>query len=215
MTLPTNGITPDIIRAVMPPSDATMAWRQERAARLVHEVAGLMPADAPQARIAAEIVIAREAADASFAQANTPGLAMEQVCRLRRIASVLLNSAAVLERTLVRHQQKPAPFFGTVLAEGIDIAALAAGWGGPGSRPDGGAGGSASAGRGRDAGSTPAWTTSRLDQEPGWTLDVVRPRRVDDGAGEDNLGDNAGAAEFRAAERAGGKAASDAGPARL
>jgi hypothetical protein len=46
-------------------------------------------------------------------------------------------------------------------------------------------------------------------------LDVVRPRRVDDGAGEDNLRDNAGAAEFRAGERAGGTAASDAAPARL
>jgi hypothetical protein len=325
MTLPSNGITPDIIRAAMPPyqlstdllaamlaavpappPDATMAWRQVRAARLVHEVAGQMPADAPQARIAAEIVIAREAADGSIARANTPGLAVEQVCRLLRIASVLLNSAAVLERSLVRHQQKPAPFFGTVLAEGIDVAALAAGWGGAGSRPDGAegprAGGGASAegaaavgmagttpgtsargqglpamtvgvgesgaaaeadrgdgpaaaeagrgdspaamagacgdspdaaegesgdspavtvgrrapaGAGRDAGSTPAWTTSRLDQGPGWMLDVVRPRRVDDGAGEDNLGDNAGAAEFRAGERAGGTAASDAAPARL
>src|SRR5208283_5800660 len=82
MTLPSNGITPEIIRAVMPPyelsndllaamlaavaappPEATMAWRQERAGRLVHEVSGLMPANAPQARIAAEIVIAREAAD--------------------------------------------------------------------------------------------------------------------------------------------------------
>ena len=160
MTIPSNGITQEVIRAVMPPYElstdllaamlaavpapppaATMAWRQERATRLVHEVAGLMPADAPQARIAAEIVIAREAADGCAARANTPGLAVEQVCRLLRIASVLLNSSAVLERTLARHQQKPAPFFGTVLAEGIDIAALAAGWGGAGSRPDGGEGG--------------------------------------------------------------------------
>src|SRR5208282_423982 len=306
MTLPTNGITQEVIRAAMPPyhlsadllaamlaavpappSDATTAWRQERAARLVHEVAGLMPADAPQARIAAEIVIAREAADASFARANTPGLAVEQVCRLLRIASTLMNSAAVLERSLARHQQKPAPFFGTVLAEGIDVAALAAGWGGAGSWPDGGevarAGGGASAegaaavgmamtagagesgaaaetdrgdgpaaaeadrgdgpataegacgdspdaaegesgdspavtvgrrapvGAGRDAGSTPAWTTSRLDEGTGWTLDVVRPRPVDDGAGDGVLRDNAGAAEFRV----GGKAASDAAPGRV
>jgi hypothetical protein len=309
MTLPTNGITPDIIRTAMPPYQlstdllaamlaavpappqaATMAWRQVRAGRLVHEVAGLMPADAPQARIAAEIVIAREAADGSIARANAPGLAVEQVCRLLRIGSVLLNSAAVLERSLVRHQQKPAPFFGAVLADGIDVAALAAGWGGAGSRPDGeevaragggapaegaaavgtamtaGAGESgaaaeadrgdgpataeggsgdssgamagacgdspdaaegesgdspavtvgrrAPAGRGRDAGSTPESTTSRLGQGLGWALDVVRLRRVDDGAGEDNLGDNAGAAEFRAAGRAGSKAASDAAPAR-
>jgi hypothetical protein len=215
---------------------------------------------------------------------------VEQVCRLRRIASALTHSAAVLERSLVRHQQEPAPFFGTVLAEGIDVAALAAGWGGAGSRPDGeevaragggapaegaaavgtamtaGAGESgaaaeadrgdgpataeggsgdssgamagacgdspdaaegessdspgvtvgrrAPAGAGRGAGSTPESTTSRLGQGLGWALDVVRLRRVDDGAGEDNLGDNAGAAEFRAAGRAGGKAASDAAPAR-
>ncbi|HXR36341.1 MAG TPA: hypothetical protein VN754_10355 [Candidatus Binataceae bacterium] len=304
MTLSSNGITPEVIRAVMPPyelstdllaamltavaappPEATMAWRQIRAGRLVHEVAGLMPANAPQARIAAEIVIAREAADGSIARANTPGLAVEQVYRLLRVGSVLWNSAAGLERSLVRHQQTPAPFFGTVLADGIDIAALAAGWGGAGSRPDGGevprAGGGASAvgmaglipgstpgtnargqglpgtamtvgagesgdaaeadrgdspdaaegesgdspavtvgrrapaGARRDAGSTPAWTTSRLDQGPGWTLDVVRPRRVDDGAGDGVLRDNAGAAEFRAAERAGGKAASDAAPGRV
>jgi hypothetical protein len=323
MTLPSNGITPEVVHAAMPPYElstdllaamlaavpappptATMAWRQVRAGRLVHEVAGLMPANAPQARIAAEIVIAREAADGSIARSNTPGLAVEQVCRLLRIGSTLMNSAAVLERSLVRHQQKPAPFFGTVLAEGIDVAALAAGWGDLGSRPDGGAGGGASAegaaavgmaglipgstpgtsargqglpgtamtvgvpamtagagesgaaaeagrgdspaamvgacgdspdaaegesgdspaatvgrrapaGPGRDAGSTPAWTTSRLDRGPGWTLDVVRPRRVDDGAGDGVLRDNAGAAEFRAGERAGGTAASDAAPARL
>jgi hypothetical protein len=73
----------------------------------------------------------------------------------------------------------------------------------------------APAGRGRDAGSTPAWTTSRLEQGPGWTLDVVRPRPVDGGAGDGVLRDNAGAAEFRTGERAGSTAASDAAPARL
>ena len=51
-----------------PPPDAMMAWRQQRAARLVPEVAGLMLVDAPQARIAAEIVIVREAIDDTFGQ---------------------------------------------------------------------------------------------------------------------------------------------------
>jgi len=73
----------------------------------------------------------------------------------------------------------------------------------------------APASAGRDAGSTPAWTTSRLDQGPGWTLDVVRPRPADDSAGDGVLRDNVGAAEFRATERAGSKAASDAAPERL
>ena len=157
MTLPTNGITAEVIRDMMPPyqlntdllaamlaavppppRDATMAWRQARCARLVHEVAGLMPANAPQARIAAEIVIVREAAEDTLARAGVAGLAVEQVCRLRRTASALLASVAALERSLVRHQQKPVPFFGTVLADGIDIAAIAAGWGGAGPRDFGG-----------------------------------------------------------------------------
>jgi hypothetical protein len=153
MTPPTNGITPEVIREVMPPYElsadllaaafasipppppgATQAWRQERAARLVQEIAGLMPADAPQARIAAQILIVREATDDTFARVNTPGLTVEQICRLRRIGGALTVSAAVLERVLWRHQQRPVPFFGTVLPDAIDVAALAAGWGGPGLR---------------------------------------------------------------------------------
>jgi hypothetical protein len=155
MSLPSNGITPEVIREMMPPyqlsadllaatlaavpappPDATVAWRLERVTRLVQEIAGLMPADAPQARIAAALVIVREATDDTFAWANTPGLTVEQVCRLRRTGSALTNSVATLERTLARHQQKPVPFFGTVQADGIDVAALAAGWGGSGSRRD-------------------------------------------------------------------------------
>jgi hypothetical protein len=155
MSLPTNGITPEVIRESMPPyqlsadlraamfasippppPDATQAWRLERATRLVQEIAGLMPADAPQARIAAALVIVREATDDTFARVNEPGLTVEQICRLRRTGSALTNSSAALERMLARHQQKPVPFFGTVLADGIDVAALAAGWGGPGTRRD-------------------------------------------------------------------------------
>jgi hypothetical protein len=212
-----------------------------------------MPADAPQARIAAAILIVREATDDTFARVNTPGLTVDQICRLRRTGSALTNSSAVLERLLARHQQKPVPFFGTVLADAIDVAALAAGWGGAGLRgedvgesgggeggltdgpvaagmagtdprnkgpgtamtvkasaavtmatgPDDAmaSGGRAGAGGLTDgpaaagmAGTSPAMTVNsgpphpradadaslgvvtRLDQGPGWTLDVVRPR---------------------------------------
>jgi len=146
MTLPTNGITADVIREAMPPyqldtdllatmlaavppppPDTSMALQQQRAARLVHEVAGMMPADAPRARIAAEIVLVREATADGLARANAPGLTVEQVCQLRRTGSALAASAATLDRTLVRHERKPVPLFGTVVAEGIDVAALAAG----------------------------------------------------------------------------------------
>ena len=156
MAITTNGITAEVIRDAMPPyqlssdllaamfaavpappPDATAAWRLERATRLIHEMAGLVPADAPQARIAAQIVIAREATDATFAWANGPGLTVDQACRLRRTAGALMNSTMALERTLARHQQRPVPFFGTVLDDAIDVPALAAGWGKPGSRRDG------------------------------------------------------------------------------
>ncbi len=155
MAITTNGITAEVIRDAMPPyqlssdllaamfaavpappPDATAAWRLERATRLIHEMAGLVPADAPQARIAAQIVIAREATDATFAWANGPGVTVDQACRLRRTAGALMNSTVALERTLARHQQRPVPFFGTVLDDAIDVPALAAGWGKPGSRRD-------------------------------------------------------------------------------
>ncbi len=49
----------------------------------MQEIAGLLPADAPQARIAVEILVVREAADDSFARSNAPGLAVEQIGRRR------------------------------------------------------------------------------------------------------------------------------------
>jgi hypothetical protein len=308
MTPPTNGITPEVIREMMPPYQlsadllaaalaavpapppgATQAWRLERATRLVQEIGGLMPADAPQARIAAEIVIVREATDDSLAWANAPGLTVDQVCRLRRTAAALTVSSTGLERLLARHQQKPVPFFGTVLVDGVDVAALAAGWGGQGSRRDdagmlGGGGGSADGpvpvgmagtspamtvkaspamtvkaspavtigvgpdcaeasgdcgespdgpvavgmagtgpamtrGRGPASASAPATerqgpprprrdadatlgVVTRLDQGPGWTLDVVRPRTGGDVAGADVAG----------ADVAGGEVAVGAAP---
>ena len=211
MTLPTNGITADVIREIMPPyrldtdliaamfcaipappPDASMAWRRRSGARPVHKVAGLLPASVSRARIAVEIVILHEGVEDTCARANAAGLAIEQVCRLRRTASALLGSAAALERSLVRHQQKPVPFFGTVLADGIDIAAIAAGWGGAGASTDGPESAPAPAPTlvpatetqgppdpRPDAGAASGVVT-RLDQGLGWTLDVVRSHKVRD-----------------------------------
>jgi hypothetical protein len=94
----------------------------------VHEIAGFMPADAVQARLAAEIVMVREMMRDTFARSNAPGLTVEQVCRVRRAAADLTRTASTVARELARRQQHPAPFFGTVLADGVDIAALDAVW---------------------------------------------------------------------------------------
>jgi hypothetical protein len=93
MSIPSNGITAEVFRDAMPsyqlsadllaamftaipapPPGATVAWRQTRATRLVHEVSGPMPANAPQARIAAGIVIHKEAAEDFVKRSGAPGL---------------------------------------------------------------------------------------------------------------------------------------------
>ena len=143
MSLPANGITADVFRDIMPPyrlnhdllaamfttlpppkPAATPTERHAHVTRLVQEVAVLMPADEAQARLATQIVITRELADDTFTRSHIPDLTVEQVCRLRRTAAHLTQMSIALERTLVRRQQKPAPFFGTVLADEVDTAAL-------------------------------------------------------------------------------------------
>ncbi len=87
-----------------------------------------MPADAAQAKLAAQIVVFRETADDTLDRANAPGLTVEQVCRVRRAAADLTRTSTTLERALSRRQEQPAPFFGTVLSDQVDIAALDAVW---------------------------------------------------------------------------------------
>lgn len=147
MSVPSNGITADVIRDIMPPyqlshdllvatfaalppppPDATTAWRHARATRLIEEIARLLPADAAQARLAAQILTLREAADTLTARLHAPDATIEQMCRLARASADLARTANALERSLQRHQQKPVPFYGTVLQDAVDIAAVAAVW---------------------------------------------------------------------------------------
>ena len=167
MSLASAGITPDVIREMMPPYhlsadllEATLdrapptaarrpaSWRHARITRLIGEITAMLPADAAQARLAAQIVVVRELADSLTNRAYAPDVTIEQMCRLSRSSAELIRTAALLERTLARRQQKPAPFFGTVAADGVDIAALDAVWcnnatqqPATGPRPGGGAAG--------------------------------------------------------------------------
>ena len=147
MSSPSNGITPDVIREIMPPyrlspdllaatmaafpappPGSTTASRQARVTRVVQEIAGLKPADATQARVAAQLITTRELAHTFTVRAQATNLEFNQLCRLGRIAIELLRSAAVLDRTLVRYQQIPTPFFGDVIHDEVDIPALEATW---------------------------------------------------------------------------------------
>ena len=151
MSFPSNGITPAVIREMMPPyhldndllgamfaalppppPDASAAWRRARIIRLMHEISTLVPANAAQARIATEIVVTRALADTITARAYAPDLTMLQMCRVARSAAEVRRTAIGLERLLARHQQLPVPFFGTVLADEVDVAAVDAVWCGAG-----------------------------------------------------------------------------------
>src|SRR5580693_4994202 len=147
MSQPSNGITAEVIRDSMapyelspdllnatfaaiprPPPEATTDWSHARIGRLTQEISTLMPANAAQARIAAQILVYRELADTAATIAHTPGVTVAEFCRLARTAAALAQTAATLGRSLTQYQQKPAPFFGTVLSDAVDIAALDATW---------------------------------------------------------------------------------------
>jgi hypothetical protein len=156
MSIPSNGITAEVIRESMapyllsldllhatfaaipaPPPDATPAWRRARVTRLTAEIVAPMPANADQARISAQVLIFRELADTSAKAAQAPGQTADQMCRLARTANGLMRTAIELRRSLARLQQKPAPFFGTIDDQEVDIAAVDARWGNHAAQPPG------------------------------------------------------------------------------
>jgi hypothetical protein len=190
MATVSNGITPEVIRDFMPPyhlspdllaatiaalprppPDSTTAWRQARLTRLFQEVTDLHPADAAQASLATQFLTTRELADAYKARAHTPGLDINQMCRLGRITVDLLRSAAQLDRTLARRQNMPTAFFGVVVQDEVDIPALETIWT---SQPpaSAGAGSLAAAGPNSPASTPPpatpqpATATTPLDPSP-------------------------------------------------
>ena len=166
MAIPSNGITAEVIRDIMPPyhlstdllggtfaalppppAQATAAWRLARITRLTQEITALKPADAGQARMAAGILILREAADTVIARAYAPGVTIEQMCRISRSAAELVRTAGTVGRALERSQQQPVPFYGTVVEDAVDLAAVDRVWCG-GTPASAGAGSRASAGAG-------------------------------------------------------------------
>jgi len=164
MTPPSNGITAEVIRQIMrpyhlshdllaatiaalppPPPDVPATWRHERITRQVEEIVAFLPADAAQARLAAQILIVRARADALTTRSYAPDVSVDQMCRLSRTSAALVRTAADPERAPARHQKQPVPFFGTVVEDEVDIAAMDAVWcrdpmqrSAEGRQPDGG-----------------------------------------------------------------------------
>jgi hypothetical protein len=154
MSIPSNGITPEVIRECMPPyllsqdllhatfaalpappPNAAPAWRRARVTRLAAEIVAPMPANAEQACISAQFLIFRELSNTFAKASQAPGHIADQMCRLGRTASGLMRTAIELRRSLARLQQKPAPFFGTVDDHEVDLAAVDAMWGNHAAEP--------------------------------------------------------------------------------
>jgi hypothetical protein len=112
MSLPSNGITSDVIREMMPPyhlsfdllegtfaalppppPDAPPEWRHKRITRLIGEITALKPADAGQARTAAQVLRLRELADTVIRGAHAAEVTVPQMCRLGRTAAELVRTA--------------------------------------------------------------------------------------------------------------------------
>jgi hypothetical protein len=172
--MPPYHLSPDLLDATVatrcpPPRGASAAWYEARLARVTKEISTLMPANAGQARSAADIVIAREMAKTLAVQGQDPALTGPQRCRMFRVSGELERTAEGLRRGLERTQQKPAPFFGTVLAGEVDVVALADGWGKDVSQREAGGGpDGADCSTGEEvppegAGSAPAMTTAESD----------------------------------------------------
>jgi hypothetical protein len=219
MPEPANGITAEVIRNIMPPyhlspdlleatlaalpappPDASPAWRLARLTRVIEEITAPKPADAEQARIASDILIVRELARALALSAHAAGQTTEQKCNLARAANALLKTAISLDRSLARHQQQPVAFFGTVVQEEVDLAALDATWHPQPAPPDAAPLPPAAptplpTGRTtaepvtppadhpepattpeQDPDTTPEWSFTKLDEGPGWSREVLRHR---------------------------------------
>ncbi len=155
MAIRSNGITPEVIREIMPPyqlsadllqatfatlpappPDTSPAWREARSTWLIQEILACKPADAGQARIAAQLLIVRELADTFTAGIHAPGVTLQQMSGVQRTVTSLLRTAVSLDRSMRQHQQKPVPFFGVVVEEPVDLPALDAAWRRQRAQPD-------------------------------------------------------------------------------
>jgi len=142
MSLPSNGVPPDLSREAMPPyrlgsdllaatfaalppppPNATAAWREAQIMRLIQEISALMPANAAQARMAAQIVVMQELAGACAAQLYASPLTVPEMCRAKRTMGELVRTAAGMMRMLKRMPRTPAPLAGMALDAKVDVAA--------------------------------------------------------------------------------------------
>ncbi len=82
----------------------------------------MRPADAGQARMAADILIVRELADNVMRLAHAPNVTVVELCRRVRTSGELTRTVASLMRTREPSLQKSVPFQEAVVADEVDVA---------------------------------------------------------------------------------------------
>ncbi len=131
--MPEYHISNDLVRGVvaaMPPPAAGIchAWRRERLARVVDEVAARVPMDAAQGHLAGQLVVVEFLALEMLERVTTWALPLAERRLASRTSDDLTRSITRLERTLERRQMRVMPFRDVGAAAGFDLDMLDRVW---------------------------------------------------------------------------------------
>ncbi len=131
--MPEYHISDDLVRGVvaaMPPPAAGIchAWRRERLARVVDEVAARVPMDAAQGHLAGQLVVVEFLALEMLERVTTWALPLAERRLASRTSDDLTRSISRLERTLERRQMRVMPFRDVGAAAGFDLDMLDRVW---------------------------------------------------------------------------------------
>ena len=131
--MPVYHISDDLVRGVlagMPPPAAGIphAWRRERLARVIDEVAARVPMDAAQGHFAGQLVVVEFLAFEMLERVTTLELPLAERRLASRTSDDLIRSITRLERTLERRQARVMPFRDVGAVAGFDLEMLDRVW---------------------------------------------------------------------------------------
>jgi hypothetical protein len=131
--MPEYHISDDLVRGVLvampaPAPGISRAFRHERLARVVDEVAARVPMDAAQGHLAGQLVVVEFLAFEMLERVTTWDLPLAERRLASRTSDDLIRSITRLERTLERRQARVMPFRDVGAADGFDLDMLDRVW---------------------------------------------------------------------------------------
>ncbi len=119
----------DVLPATPPPAAGiSHAWRRERLAQVIGEVAARVPMDAAQGHLAGQLVVVEFLALEMLERVTTWDLPLAERRLASRTSDDLTRSISRLERTLERRQMRVMPFRDVGAAAGFDLDMLDRVW---------------------------------------------------------------------------------------